>query len=73
MIDFANLLRIAEQLNIPGLVEQGIAFVEEVKANAAKAKDVLSDGDLATLDAIHKDALAAADRLDAKLAAAEKN
>jgi hypothetical protein len=72
MIDFGKLLGIAAQLNVPGLMQQGIAFVEEVKANATKAKEVLSDGDIAELDQIHADALAAADRLDAKLAAAEK-
>lgn len=71
-MDFSKLLAIAAKLNIPGLVEQGVAFVNEVKTNAARAKDVLSDGDAAELDAIHAEALAAADRLDAKLAAAEK-
>ena len=71
-MDILKLLNLAAQLNIPGLVEQGIAFVNEVKTNAARAKHVLSDGDQAELDAIHAQALAAADRLDAKLADAEK-
>jgi hypothetical protein len=71
-MDFGKLLDIAIKLNVPGLVAQGIAFVEEVKANAARAKHVLSDGEQAELDQIHTEALAAADRLDAKLANAEK-
>jgi len=71
-VDIAKLLTIAAQLNVPGLVGQGLAFMAEVKANADRAKHVLSDGDRAELDAIHAQALAAADNLDASLAAAER-
>ena len=71
-MDIAKLLTIAAQLNVPGLVGQGLAFVVEVKANADRAKHVLSDGDRAELDAIHAQALAAAENLDASLAAAER-
>lgn len=71
-MDIAKLLDIASKLNVPGLVEQGVAFIAEVKANADRAKHVLAEGDLAELDAVHAEALAAADRLDAKLATAER-
>lgn len=71
-MDIAKLVTIAAQLNVPGLVGQGLAFVTEVKANADRAKHALSDGDRAELDAIHGQALAAADNLDASRAAAER-
>jgi len=71
-MDVATLLKLAAQLNVPGLLAKGVAFVAEVKANADRAKDVVSSGDRAELEAIHAQALAAADALDARLAAAEK-
>lgn len=71
-MDILKLLDLATKLNVPGLVAQGVSFVAEVKANAERAKHVLSDGERAELDAIHAEALAVADALDAKLAAAEK-
>ena len=71
-MDFAKLIDIAARLKLPGLVAAGAAFVSEVRAAAERAPHVLTAADRAELDAIHADALAAADRLDAKLAEAEK-
>lgn len=71
-MDFAKLLDLAARLNLPGLAVAGAAFVGEVKAAADRAPHVLAAADRAELDAIHADALAAADRLDAKLAEAER-
>lgn len=73
------LLNIAGRLNAPGLVLAGLEiagqlrdFAAEVKATAERVPHVLTSADEAELDAIHADALAAADELDAKLAAAEQ-
>lgn len=71
-MDFAKLLDLAARLDVPGLVGQGVAFAAEVAAAAARAPHLLSSATLAELDAVHAEALAAADRLDAKLAAAER-
>lgn len=74
-----KLIDLASKLNVPGLVQTGLVvatqvreYADEVKAAAERAKHVLSDGERAELDAIHAEALAAADALDAKLAAAER-
>ena len=76
-MDIAKLVDLALKLDVPGLVERGARIATDVrqyahmvKVNAERAHDVLSDGDRATLDAIHADALAAADDLEAKLARA---
>lgn len=78
-MDFSKLLDLASKVGTADLVAKGaslasdiVAFAVEVKANAARAQHVMSDGDRAELDAIHEEALAAVDRLDASLAAAEK-
>ncbi len=78
-MDFGKLIELAAKLAVPGLVQRGIkiagdaaAFAALVKVNADRAGDVMTDGDRAELDAIHAEALAAADKLDAKLAAAER-
>lgn len=71
-MDIIKLLDLAAKLNVPGLLEQGLAFVKEVKENADRVPDILEAADAAALDEIHADALAAADRLDAKLAEAER-
>lgn len=71
-MDFTKLLESAARLNVPGLVAQGVAFAAEVAAAAARAPHILSSADRAELDAIHTAALAAADRLDGKLADAER-
>lgn len=71
-MDILKLLDLAARLNVPGLIEQGVKFLAEVKANAERVPHILSDAEQAELDQIHTDALAAADRLDAKLAEAEK-
>jgi hypothetical protein len=72
MEGFLKILDIAAKLNVPGLVIQGVDFITEVKAAADRARHVLSAGEQSELDAIHTQALSAADSLDAKLAAAEK-
>lgn len=69
-MDVGKLLTLAAQLNVPGLVTQGLAFLAEVKANADRVRDALDEGTLAELEMIHAEALAAADALDAKLSAA---
>lgn len=71
-MDFARMLELAGLLNVPGLVAQGVAFAAEVKAAAERMPHILTDADRTELDAIHADALAAADALDAKLAEAER-
>ena len=71
-MDFAQLLDLAGRLNVPGLVAQGVAFANEVKAAAERVPHILSDADRTELDAIHAAALAAADALDEKLAGAER-
>ena len=71
-MDFTKLFDFASRLDAPGLIASGLAFAAEVKAAAARTPGILSSADRAELDAIHADALAAADRLDATLAAAEK-
>jgi hypothetical protein len=71
-MNFAKLLDLAAKMNLPGLVTAGAAFVSEVKAAADRAPHIMTEADRAELDAIHADALTAADRLDAKLAEAEK-
>ncbi|MES2339595.1 MAG: hypothetical protein V4537_16000 [Pseudomonadota bacterium] len=47
-----------------------VGFATVVRTNAARAARLMIDGDAAELDAIHGEALAAADRLDARLASA---
>ncbi|MDQ2763154.1 MAG: hypothetical protein M3Y22_06575 [Pseudomonadota bacterium] len=78
-MDIAKLIDIAVKLNVPGLVERGMTIAADartyaamVKMNADRAKDVLTRGDRTTLDAIHKEAISAADDVDAKLASAAK-
>lgn len=78
-MDWKQLISTAASLDVPGLAERGTKlakdtaeFVAMVKTNAAKAGVVMASGDREMLDAIHADALAAADALDAKLAAVEK-
>ena len=70
-MDILKILELASKLNLPGLVVAGVDLINEVKAAADRAEHVLTAGDRAELDAIHTEALAAADRLDIKLAAAE--
>ncbi len=78
-MDIMKLIDIASELAVPGLVARGVKiaadaadFANLVKTNAVRAGHVLNDGTLAELDAIHAEALAAADILDAKLAAASQ-
>ena len=78
-MDWKRMLELAGELAVPGLVARGVKiasdaaeFAKLVKVNADRAGVVLSSGDQAMLDAIHAEALAANDGLDAKLAAAEK-
>lgn len=71
-MDFTKMLDLAAQLNVPGLVVQGVGFATDIAAAAARAPHILSSADRAELDAIHTVALAAADRLDGKLADAER-
>ncbi len=78
-MDFKKLIDVAVELDVPGLVERGVKiaadaaqFAALVKTNAERAGRVLASGTIAELDAIHAEALAAADVLDGKLAAAEK-
>ncbi len=79
MTDWKKLIDIAAGLDVPGLAERGLKlasataeFVAMVKANAARAGVVMATGDREMLDAIHDEALAANDSLDAKLAAAAR-
>lgn len=79
MTDWKKLIDIATGLDVPGLAERGMKlakdtaeFVAMVKTNATRAGVVMATGDREMLDAIHDEALAANDALDAKLAAAEK-
>lgn len=74
-----KLTDFARKLDLPNLVVQGTAiaaqaasFASQVKVNADRARHVLTDGDRAEIDAIHAEAMAKADALDAQLAAAEK-
>lgn len=76
-MDLAKLVDLATRLDLPDLAERGVRiardaanFAAVVKQNAARARNVLTDGNRAELDAIHAEALAAADALDAKLAEA---
>jgi hypothetical protein len=69
-MDLAKLFDLAERLDLPELLVQGAAFLAAVRENAALARDVLSDGDWAQIEAIHARAMAAAERLDTDLAAA---
>jgi len=70
-MDFiAKMIALAEKLHAPELIAAGINYAAQVKAAAARAPHILSEGETAELDQIHADALAAADRLDAKLDAA---
>ena len=78
-MDIATLVGIATRLDLPDLAERGLRiardaahFTAVVKQNAERARHVLSDGDRAEIDAIHAEALAAADVLDAQLAEAAK-
>ena len=78
-MDFGKLIDLATKLDVPGLAERGLKIARDaaefaalVKVNAARSAHVLADGDRAELEAIHTEALAAADALDAKLAAAER-
>lgn len=72
-MDFlTKLLDLAEKVDAPELIAQTVALVKEIKAAADRAPHVLNEADTAELDQIHTDALAANDRLDAALAAAEK-
>lgn len=78
-MDWTKLIEMAKGLGVPGLSERGIKlaadtaeFVAMVKTNAARAGVVMAAGDREMLDAIHDEALAANDALDAKLAAAAK-
>ncbi len=78
-MDLKKLIEMARELDVPGLAERGakiaadaVQFAALVKTNAARAGQVMTSGTIAELDAIHAEALAAADVLDGKLAAAEK-
>lgn len=78
-MDFSKLLDLASKVGTADLIAKGaflagdiVAFASEVKTNAARSQHVLSAGDRAELDAIHAEALAAVDRLDVSLAAAEQ-
>jgi hypothetical protein len=71
-MEILKLIEMAAKLGLPGIVVQGVEMIAEVKRAADSAKHVLSEGNRADLEAAHAGALAAADRLDAKLAAAEK-
>lgn len=79
MDELNKLLGFASKFSLPGLVGTGLSiagqvrdYAAEVKATAARMPHVLTSADHAELDAIHAGALAAADELDAKLAAAEQ-
>jgi hypothetical protein len=79
-MDLRKLIEIAGTLNVPGLAERGVKIASDavefaalVKTNAARAGHVLATGTIAEIDAIHAEALTAADVLDGKLAVAEKN
>jgi hypothetical protein len=71
-MEILKLIEMAAKLGLPGIVVQGVEMIAEVKAASDRAKDVATSGERADLEAAHAGALAAADRLDAKLAAAEK-
>lgn len=78
-MDFGKLIDLATKLDVPGLAERGLKIARDaaefaalVKTNAARSSHVLAAGERAELDAIHAEALAAADTLDAKLAFAER-
>lgn len=71
-MEIGRIIDLAARLNLPGILIQGAEFVAAVRDNAALAEAVLTDGDWAELDAIHARALAAAEKLDGQLAAAEK-
>ena len=78
-MDFGKLIDLATKLDVPGLAERGLKIARDaaefaalVQVNAARSAHVLADGDRAELEAIHAEALAMADTLDAKLAAAER-
>lgn len=78
-MDWLKLIDLAGTLNVPGLPERGLKLAADtaqwmamIKTAAVKAGVVMAEGDQAMLDAVHADALAANDALDAKLAAAEK-
>lgn len=65
-MDVMRLLELAGKMNIPGLVSEGISFVEKVKANARSAKHALTDADIADLDAIHAETMRVNDELISK-------
>ena len=78
-MDFGKLIDLATKLAVPGLAERGVKIARDaaefaalVQVNAARSAHVLAAGERAELEAIHAEALAAADTLDAKLATAER-
>lgn len=72
-MDFiAKMIALAEKLHAPELIAAGVKYAGELKAAAERMPHVLTEAETAELDQIHTDALAAADRLDAKLAEAAK-
>ena len=71
-MEILKLIEMAAKLGLPGIVVQSVEMIAEVKKAADNAKHVLSEGDRADIEAAHAAALAAADSLDAKLAAAEQ-
>ncbi|WP_425230218.1 hypothetical protein [Sphingomonas sp.] len=76
-MNLSKLIALAGKLHLPELVVHGETIAKDIadfagvlKANVARSKHVLTDGDRAELDAIHAEAIAAANALDAKLAKA---
>lgn len=71
-MNFNDLINLAMRVNGPGLAIEGVKWLAKVRKNAERAKDVLKEGTLEELDAIHQEALNANANLDAALADAEK-
>jgi len=78
-MDLQKLIDAAIETGVPGLAERGVKLAKDlaefagmVAANTARAGEVLAAGTREDFDAIHAEALAAANTLDAKLDAAAR-
>lgn len=71
-MDVMKLLQIASKLALPEIVSDVIDAVTKIKDTAHESGEVIDHADLADLDAIHAEAVAAGEQLDRDLADAEK-
>lgn len=56
-MDVERLLEIATKLNVPGLVNEGLSFIEKVMANTDRAEEILKHGEHAELERIHAETI----------------